>query len=162
MHFQVQSKTAFHIPLSVVSNSNIAGKNEVAVEFAPSAIAPPGGGASNTYREPDELVEMRFYIPGMSKKKGRSGEDGENDEDEDDDEDEVEVDAEGKEVTAAEAVHRKIQEHADIRGESGDSLVVFEDILVLTPRYVSFIYRFCADSALVSGRLLGGIQRRSR
>ena len=138
MHFSVQSKTAFEIPLSAVSNSNIAGKNEVAVEFAPTPIPAPGAGAgaaNHSYREPDELVEMRFFIPGMSKKKSASnGEDGE--EDDDEDEDEVEVDDEGKEVSAAEAVHKKIQEHADIRGESGDSLVVFEEILVLTPRYV--------------------------
>lgn len=138
MHFQVQNKTAFEIPLSIVSNSNIAGKNEVAVEFAPNPIPPPGASSTNgtqanhSYREPDELVEMRFYVPGMSKKKGDDG-DADMDGD-DDDEDEVEVDAEGKEVTAAEAIHRAITEHADIKGESGDSLVIFEDILVLTPR----------------------------
>lgn len=128
MQFSVQNKTAFEIPLSVVSNSNIAGKNEVAVEFAPPAVPEPST-KGHTYREPDELVEMRFYVPGMSVKKN---EDGENDEDGEDEE--VEVDENGKEISAAEALHRAITERADIRGETGDSLVVFEDMLVLTPR----------------------------
>ena len=140
MHFQVQHKTAFEIPLSIVSNSNIAGKNEVAVEFAPLPIAAPGaanGGANHAYREPDELVEMRFFVPGFSRK-AKGSQDGDNaDGDDSDDEDAYELNEDGSKVTAAEAIHRAITEQADVKGESGDSLVVFEEILVLTPRSVS-------------------------
>jgi structure-specific recognition protein 1 len=34
LHFNVANKPAFEIPFSEVSNSNLAGKNEIAVEFS--------------------------------------------------------------------------------------------------------------------------------
>ncbi|TXT07312.1 hypothetical protein VHUM_03482 [Vanrija humicola] len=134
--FEVQHKEAFELPLAQVANSNIAGKNEVAIEFTPQPI--PGVGA----REPDELVEIRFYVPGKSKKpKGSdAGSGGE----------ETDVDEEGNEISAAEAMHNLIKQKADIGAAVGDSIVVFEDVLVLTPRG-----RFSLEFFHESLRLLG-------
>lgn len=125
--FQVQGKTAFDVPLSQVANSNIAGKYEVALEFNPPSNYKFDPKDLNK-RPPDEMVEMRFYIPGKSMKKAGSdaGSGGE----------ETELDEEGNEVSAADAFHSLIKEKADIGAVVGDSIVVFEDCLILTPRQV--------------------------
>jgi structure-specific recognition protein 1 len=60
MSFLVDSKVAFEIPLEEVSRATV-GKNEVALEFHQSDVAPPVS-----------LVEMRFHIP-------NTGTDGEED-----------------------------------------------------------------------------------
>lgn len=132
----MQHKTAFELPLNQVANSNIAGKNEVAIELNPPTIA--GAGA----REPDELVEIRFFVPGTSKKaRGSDAGSGE---------DETDVDEEGNEISAAEALHSMIKEKADISASVGDSIVVFDEVLVLTPRG-----RFSLEFFHESLRLLG-------
>ncbi|KAK6904618.1 FACT complex subunit POB3 [Kwoniella mangroviensis CBS 10435] len=140
--FQVQGKTAFEIPLSTVGNSNIAGKNEVALEFNPPPPFPHDP-KDLSKRVPDELVEMRFYIPGKSmKSKGSdAGSDGE----------ETDLDEDGNEVSAADAFHNMIKEKADIGAVVGDSIVVFEDILVLTPRG-RFSLEFYPDSLRLLGK----------
>jgi hypothetical protein len=51
-------------------------------------------------------------------------------------EDEVEEDDEGNEISAAEAMHNKIKEKAKIGTVLGKSICIFEDALILTPRYV--------------------------
>ncbi|ODN86799.1 FACT complex subunit POB3 [Cryptococcus wingfieldii CBS 7118] len=123
--FQVQGKTAFDIPLSQVANSNIAGKNEVALEFNPSSNY-SFDAKDLSKRPPDELVEMRFYIPGKSMKKVGSdaGSGGE----------ETDLDDEGNEVSAADAFHNLVKDKADIGAVVGETIVVFEDCLILTPR----------------------------
>ncbi|WRT63126.1 FACT complex subunit POB3 [Kwoniella shivajii] len=140
--FQVQGKTTFEIPLSVVANSNIAGKNEVALEFNPPPPIPHDP-KDLAKRVPDELVEMRFYVPGKSmKSKGSdAGSDGE----------ETDLDEDGNEVSAAEAFHNTIKDKADIGAVVGDSIVVFEDILVLTPRG-RFSLEFYPDSLRLLGK----------
>lgn len=135
--FEVQHKTAFELPLSQVANSNIAGKNEVSIEFMPKTFE------GNNARDPDELVEIRFYVPGKSKKP--KGSDAGSDE-----EPETDVDEEGNEISAAEAMHNMIKDKADIGAAVGDSIVVFEDVLVLTPRG-----RFSLEFFHESLRLLG-------
>ncbi|KIR58185.1 FACT complex subunit POB3 [Cryptococcus bacillisporus CA1280] len=139
--FQVQGKTAFDVPLSQVANSNIAGKNEVALEFNPSSDYKFDPKDLNK-RPPDEMVEMRFYIPGKSMKMAGSdaGSGGE----------ETELDEEGNEVSAADAFHSLIKEKADIGAVVGDSIVVFEDCLILTPRG-----RFSIEVYTDSIRLVG-------
>lgn len=139
--FQVQGKTAFDVPLSQVANSNIAGKNEVALEFNPSSNYKFDPKDLNK-RPPDEMVEMRFYIPGKSMKTAGSdaGSGGE----------ETELDEEGNEVSAADAFHSLIKEKADIGAVVGDSIVVFEDCLILTPRG-----RFSIEVYTDSIRLVG-------
>jgi structure-specific recognition protein 1 len=73
---------------------------------------------------------MRFYVPGVSilPKGSDAGSDAE---------DEVEEDEDGNEISAAEAMHNKIKEKADIGTVVGTSIVIFEDALILTPRYIS-------------------------
>lgn len=77
---------------------------------------------------------MRFYVPGVSilPKGSDAGSDAE---------DEVEEDEEGNEISAAEAMHNKIKEKADIGTDVGTSIVIFEDALILTPRYVYLCVR---------------------
>ena len=123
--FSVQGRPTFELPLSTVANSNIAGKNEVALEFNP--IPPPPSDTKNPLaRAPDELIEMRFYVPGKSMKSRES--------DAGSDEAETDLDEDGNEISAAEAMHNIIKERADIGAVIGDSIVVFEDVLILTPR----------------------------
>jgi structure-specific recognition protein 1 len=99
--FQVGARNAFEIPLGKVSNTNLVGKNEVAVEFAV-----PKEGENKEFELGDELVEIRFYVPGM-KEKDKEGEDEEDEEDEDGEKDEdEEEDGDKEEVTAASVVPR--------------------------------------------------------
>src|SRR5271170_8383687 len=74
--FQVGARAGFEVPLTRVSNTNLVGKNEVAVEFN------TGDKKENRDERGDELVEMRFYVPGM-KEKDNDASDVENADDED-------------------------------------------------------------------------------
>jgi structure-specific recognition protein 1 len=91
--FQVGTRPGFEIPLSKVSNTNLVGKTEVAVEFSL-----PKDGEKKEYLQGDELVELRFYVPGM-KEKDKDGSDAENEDVVDDDEETHD------EVTAASVSH---------------------------------------------------------
>jgi structure-specific recognition protein 1 len=130
--FLVQQRVAFEVPLAAISNSNMAGKNEVALEFSP----PSAPERSN--RPPDELMEMRFYIPQRTgKKRSGSKEDGEaSDEDADDEgeEEEEDYDEEGNPISAAEAFHNAITTRAEIKEQAGDAIVTLPDVSVPTPR----------------------------
>lgn len=137
--FNVQNRPAFEIPYSEISNTNLAGKNEVAVEFALTsdgdANAQPSGSTKNRGRKaaagPDELVEMRFYIPGTAVKteKGIKTEN--------DDENPEEEDEGGEEQNAANLFYETLMEKAEIGDVAGDTFATFLDVLHLTPRYVS-------------------------
>ncbi|KAJ2354173.1 FACT complex subunit, partial [Coemansia sp. RSA 2673] len=61
MSFRVENRPMFDLPMAYVSNTNLANKNEVSVEFQP-----PRATGKGTKRKgaPDELVEVRFYVPG--------------------------------------------------------------------------------------------------
>jgi structure-specific recognition protein 1 len=76
----------------------------------------------------DELVEMRFYIPGkVSKKEAGDGEEAPGS---DADDDEVE------EQDAAKAFYETLMDKAEIGEVAGQTFATFLDILHLTPRYV--------------------------
>lgn len=136
--FNVQNRPAFEIPYPEIGNTNLAGKNEVAVEFSlPGDGDDAGtngalGGARAKGRKAgagrDQLVEMRFYIPGTTTttKKEKT----ENGEAESGDEGEGEV----EEQNAATIFHDTIVEKADIGNVAGDTIATFLDILHLTPR----------------------------
>ncbi|TQB69459.1 FACT complex subunit [Monascus purpureus] len=144
--FNVQNRPAFEIPYSEVSNTNLAGKNEVAVEFALTAdglnAKQPAGSTKNRGRKaaagPDELVEMRFYIPGTVMKKEKGAED-ENEEEE-----------EGEEQNAANLFYETLMDKAEIGYVAGDTFATFLDVLHLTPRG-----RFDIDMYESSFRLRG-------
>ncbi|KAJ5929347.1 FACT complex subunit pob3 [Penicillium verhagenii] len=150
LSFSVQNRPAFEVPYSEISNTNLAGKNEVAVEFALSATdangtnSQPAGSTKNRGRKaaagPDELVEMRFYIPGTVSKKEKT-EDGEGD-------DENEEDVE--EQNAANLFYETLMDKAEIGDVAGDTFATFLDVLHLTPRG-----RFDIDMYESSFRLRG-------
>lgn len=115
---EVSNRTAFEIPLATVANSNIAGKTEVSLEFFL-----PDSEKKDKRRAPDELVEMRFYIPGTHVK---GDEDGAN-------EDSTIINAD-EEQSAAQVFHDTIKEKADIGQVTGEGIIVFNEVLVTTPR----------------------------
>ena len=135
--FNVQNRPAFEIPYSEISNTNLAGKNEIAVEFNldPDATqngtnGHKAGDTKNRGRKAaagrDELVEMRFYIPGTVSKKEVNGEEGSGPEGEEDEE----------EQNAANLFYETLMDKAEIGDVAGATFATFQDILHLTPRYV--------------------------
>ena len=138
--FSVQNRPAFEIPYSEVLNANLAGKNEVAVEFSlPEGDEDTGtnghlGGARGRGKKAggarDQLVEMRFYIPGTTTKKVKNEEDGEDEEKEANGEEEDEV----EEQNAAALFYETLLDKAEIGQVAGDTFATFLDVLFLTPR----------------------------
>ncbi|TCD61214.1 FACT complex subunit [Steccherinum ochraceum] len=115
--FLVSNKTSFELPLTNVANSNIAGRTEVSLEYAnPSS-------KKSSKSSPDEMVEIRFYVPG-TKSKERSGSDAGSQHSDD----------EADEISAAQAFHDAVKEKAEIGQVAGDVVLSFEEVNVLTPR----------------------------
>lgn len=135
--FNVQNRPAFEIPYSEILNTNLAGKNEVAVEFSlPAGGDDPGtnghlGGARSRGRKSgagkDQLVEMRFYIPGTTTKK-------ENDEDAEDKS--GNGSEEEEQHNAANLFYETLMDKAEIGEVAGDTFATFLEVLHLTPRPV--------------------------
>lgn len=111
--FQVNNKPDFEIPYSAISNSNLTSKNEVSIEM----------NLENDDRAGDELVEMRFYVPGTvdGETKTVKNEEGEEEE-------------ETEEISAATVFYEQLKDKADIGQVSGEAIVSFSDVLFLTPR----------------------------
>ncbi|KAG6020206.1 FACT complex subunit [Claviceps sp. Clav32 group G5] len=148
--FSVQNKPAFELPYSEIGNTNLAGRNEVAIEMSlPQDVNDTGtdgrlGGARGRGKKAgagrDQLVEMRFYIPGTTtiRKEGR-GEEGANGEEDED-----------EEKNAATLFYETLIEKAEIGETAGDTIATFLDVLHLTPRG-----RFDIDMYEASFRLRG-------
>jgi structure-specific recognition protein 1 len=143
--FNVRNQPAFEIPFTEITNTNLAGKNEVAVEFSlPDDGMSTGteglGGArakgKKSGASSDQLTEMRFYIPGTEKKSKK----GDNDEEANGEED----------VGAASLFYEQLMEKADIGEVAGETFASFLEILHLTPRG-----RFDVDMYEKSFRLRG-------
>ncbi|ODV79755.1 DNA polymerase delta binding protein [Suhomyces tanzawaensis NRRL Y-17324] len=112
--FQVNNKPNFEIPYSSISNSNLTGKNEVAVEF----------NLDNGHLQAgDELVEMRFYVPGTVEGETKTVKT-----------EEGEEKAETEEISAASVFYEQLKDKADIGQVAGEAIVSFSDVLFLTPR----------------------------
>ncbi|KAK0623240.1 FACT complex subunit pob-3 [Immersiella caudata] len=124
--FNVQNRPSFEIPYSEISNTNLAGRNEIAVEFAVSEGGKANGhnGASNKGKKAsagkDQLVEMRFYIPGTTTRKEAEGGEAGSDADE--------------EKNAVTLFYDTLIEKAEIGETAGDTIATFLDVLHLTPR----------------------------
>ena len=119
----VSDKTAFELPLRHVANSNIAGKTEVSLEF--SNLTPAPGSKSGAAKQiGDELTEIRFFVPGTITKLKGSDNGSQKSDNEDDEED----------ISAAQVFHDNIKEKAEIGQGSGDMILSFDEVLVLTPR----------------------------
>ncbi|KAK5158028.1 FACT complex subunit [Recurvomyces mirabilis] len=135
--FAVRNRPAFEIPYTEISNTNLAGKNEVAVEFSlPADGEETGtnghlGGARSKGRKTggatDQLTEMRFYIPGTETRKGKK-------KDDEDGEDDENAEEEGQEQNAATVFYETLMDKAEIGEVAGDTFATFLDILHLTPR----------------------------
>jgi len=131
--FNVRNQPAFEIPYTEISNTNLAGKNEVAVEFSlPADGEDTGtngalGGARSKGKKMgaavDQLTEMRFYIPGTEKGKGKN-EEGE----------ELEGEENERDINAANLFYDTLMSKAEIGEVAGDTVATFLDVLCLTPR----------------------------
>lgn len=128
--FQVNGKPSFEIPYSQINNTNLSGKNEVTVDLTVMDNKDTAG---------DELVEMRFYVPGTVQSESRTttNEDGE----------QVE---EVEEQSKASVFFEELKEKASIGQVSGEAIASFADVLFLTPRG-----RFDIDMYPTSLRLRG-------
>ena len=146
--FNVRNQPAFEIPYSEISNTNLAGKSEVAVEFSlPADGEDTGtngvlGGARAKGKKMggavDQLTEIRFYVPGTETRKGKK-EDGEEKED-----------GEDEEHNAATLFYESLMDKAEIGEVAGDTFATFLEVLHLTPRG-----RFDVDLYEKSFRLRG-------
>ncbi|PNP41477.1 hypothetical protein TGAMA5MH_06577 [Trichoderma gamsii] len=146
--FNVQNRPAFELPYSEIGNTNLAGRNEVALELSlPLNANDTGtngqlGGARGKGKKAgagkDQLVEMRFYIPGVTTKKETEGEDAGSD------------GGEEEEKNAATLFYETLIEKAEIGETAGDTIATFLDVLHLTPRG-----RFDIDMYEASFRLRG-------
>ncbi|KAJ6500999.1 structure-specific recognition protein-domain-containing protein [Mycena vulgaris] len=96
--------TLSSVKWALKSPSNIAGRTEVSLEFS------TGSSPSKSKHAGDEMTEIWFHVPGC---------DAEGDDDE---------------LTAAQAFHDSIKEIADIGQVTGDIILSFEEVHVLTPR----------------------------
>lgn len=133
--FNVANKPAYEIPYSEILNTNLSGRNEVSVEM--DLIREN----QTTERTGDELVEIKFFIPGNVEI---------NDDDENDgiEQDEMDVDVEDKKegdtalvASTKKAVKSKaeifvdeLKSKADITQVVGKIIVSFVEVLFLTPR----------------------------
>ncbi|KAL2148218.1 hypothetical protein VTH82DRAFT_4975 [Thermothelomyces myriococcoides] len=142
--FNVQNRPAFEIPYSEISNTNLAGRNEIAVEFSVGDTgksngqngATPGKGRKAAAGK-DQLTEMRFYIPGTTTRKEAEGGEAGSDVDE-------------EEKNAVTLFYDTLIEKAEIGETAGDTIATFLDVLHLTPRG-----RFDIDMYDASFRLRG-------
>ncbi|KAI9750753.1 MAG: FACT complex subunit [Chaenotheca gracillima] len=148
--FNVHNRPAFEIPYTEISNTNLAGKNEVAVEFSMpgngkdtgtnGALGGARGRGKKAGAAVDQLVEMRFYIPGSVKANA----------DENGDDKSVDGEDEQTEQNAANVFYNTLMDKAEIGDVAGDTFATFLDVLHLTPRG-----RFDIDMYETSFRLRG-------
>ncbi|KAK3179255.1 FACT complex subunit [Lecanicillium sp. MT-2017a] len=146
--FSVQNRPAFELPYAEIGNTNLAGRNEVSVEMS----LPQDGNDTGAETKDgvhakgkkaaagkDQLVEMRFYVPGVTTtKKEGDGEEAEGSEPEE------------EEKNAATQFYETLIEKAEIGEMAGDTIATFLDVLHLTPRG-----RFDIDMYEASFRLRG-------
>ena len=140
LSFTVQNRPAFEIPYTEIDNTQLAGKNEVSVEFkVPRTMdnntANEGlGGAFPKGKKlggaRDQLVEARFYIPGTTAVKKEKMENGDASGGEEDGEQDAIEDE-----NAAQVWFDTLVEKAEISEVAGDTFATFHDVLHLTPRY---------------------------
>ena len=128
----MQNRPAFEIPYTEISNTNLAGKNEVTVDLAMPTISKDEKSTNGSKAQDkkaaasvDILCEIRFYVPGMAEKDV----DGEN----------GSVDGEeAEEHSRASVFYDTLMKKANIGEVAGDTYATFLDVLHLTPRWVLF------------------------
>jgi structure-specific recognition protein 1 len=130
--FNVQNRPAFEVPYSEISNTNLAGRNEIAVEFslgdggkANGQNGATAGKGRKAAAGRDQLTEIRFYIPGTTTRKEAEG-------------GEAGSDADEEEKNAVTLFYDTLIEKAEIGETAGDTIATFLDVLHLTPRFVPY------------------------
>lgn len=130
--FNIANKPAYEIPYNEISNTNLSGRNEVSVEL--DLIKPD----SNIERAGDELVEIKFYVPGnvetaddIDVKKEEADKEKT---DENTDENTDEKKDKGRVMTKAELFVDELKSKADITQVVGEVIVSLAEILFITPR----------------------------
>jgi len=98
----------------------MAGKTEVSLEFS----GPSSSSKSQGKIIGDEMIEIRFHVPGTHTKLKSGDSDAGS---------QIEVD-DDEEISAAQVFHDTIKDKAVIGQEPGDLVLSFEEVLVLTPR----------------------------
>jgi len=95
----------------------------VSLEF--SNLNPTASSGSKSNRQMgDELTEIRFFVPGNITKVRGSDAGSQKSDNEDDEE----------EISAAQVFHDTIKDKAEIGQVTGDLILSFDEVLVLTPR----------------------------
>lgn len=94
----------------------------MSLEFA--NLSPSGSNKKPSKLAPDEMVEIRFHVPGTHTREQGSDAGVAKSDAEDEDE----------ETSAAQAFHDAVKEKAEIGQVTGDLVLSFEEVLVLTPR----------------------------
>lgn len=124
MIWGLNGKPVLEIPYVRINNTNLTGKNEVGVEFnLQDENYQPAG---------DELVEMRFYIPGnMNDDNNTSNTETDVKKEEDGENDKI---IEDNNKSLAESFYEQLKEKADIDETAGDVIVSFQDVFFATPR----------------------------
>lgn len=131
--FKVNGKNAFDLPLQYITNTNLTGKQEVSVEFElPGEEDGDDRDAKKAARHVDQMVEIRFYVPGVL------------DKDEDAEEDE-------EEMSAAQGFYETLKDKADVGEVAGSAIAAFSDVVLLTPRFVTMI----VDASTCTNAVLG-------
>lgn len=124
--FHVNSKNAFDLPLQYITNTNLTGKQEVSVEFElPGEDDGDNRDAKKAARGVDQMVEVRFYVPGTLAK----------------DEDDADDDDNAEEISAAQAFYDTLKDKADVGEVAGNAIAAFQDAVLLTPRFVLMFVR---------------------
>lgn len=133
--FNVANKPAYEIPYSEISNTNLSGRNEVSVEMDLMHEN------DTVERTGDELVEIKFYVPGnvetnddidLPDADNKTSADGDDDgAGAADDENEKKKE---KTKTKAELFVDELKSKADITQVVGKVIVSFGEVLFLTPR----------------------------
>lgn len=149
--FNIANKPAYEIPYTEISNTNLSGRNEVSVEMDLLHEN------DTVERTGDELVEIKFFIPGNvemkdeqmdidddeddEKKKVNANENDETKKTDKDGDSEMNEDSEKKDdskqtktKTRAELFVEELKSKADITQVVGKVIVSFAEVLFLTPR----------------------------
>lgn len=116
--FNVSNKTMFELPTAQIGNANLTSRAEVSLEFTLPEQQTNGKAVNGKHKDKgeDQLVEMRFYIPGTATKDG------------------AEDQQEEEEESAAALFLEQIKDKADLGQVSGEGIILFTETLLLTPR----------------------------
>lgn len=126
MVFALNGKPTFEIPYNHITNTNLTAKNEVGIEFniQDEGYQPAG----------DELVEMRFYIPGSIETTADSDMPKKEETTEGVPKEEDGTSEITEEKSLAESFYEELKQKADIGETAGDVIVSFPEVFLATPR----------------------------